>query len=37
MRTGTRKAALELILQYIESEDVMGCDAAIVSGAAGRD
>ncbi|WFD19793.1 hypothetical protein MCAP1_002029 [Malassezia caprae] len=29
MRTGTRKAAQELVLLYAEQEDVMGCDGLI--------
>ena len=29
MRTGTRKAALELVLLYAEHEDTMGCDGLV--------
>ena len=29
MRTGTRNSALELVLVYVEQEDVMGCDGAV--------
>lgn len=30
MRTGTRKAAYELILLYAEKEDVLGCEGLVV-------